>query len=90
MILTKISPGLKRIIIADDPEVCGKTLGVAIAIYNSYELAKVALNSLQGAPILANKLAIAWKDPFFDVIAELCSETRTIFIKNISTQTTVP
>jgi len=33
LILNKVTPNLRRIIIADDPEVPGKSMGVAVATY---------------------------------------------------------
>ena len=38
---------------------------------------------------MKNKVAALWKEPNFDIITELSSETRTIYIKNISPNTTV-
>lgn len=38
IILNQHTPGfLKRVIIADNPEIIGETMGVAVAIYQSYE-----------------------------------------------------
>jgi hypothetical protein len=37
LILNNITPGLKRIIIADDADLEGRTKNMALAVYNNYE-----------------------------------------------------
>lgn len=71
-------------------QVPGKTLGVAVASYNFYEDALNALAKLNNLDVLGRKLNCSWKDPNFDIVTELSFETRVLYIKNISTQTTVP
>lgn len=47
-------------------------MGVAIAIYNSYELALKAMKALkQLGELFKNKIEVCWKEPDFDVIKEL-------------------
>lgn len=50
----------------------------------------MAISKLNNLDVLGRKLSCSWKDPNFDIIAELSFETRVLYIKNISSQTTVP
>lgn len=96
LILNKATPNLKRVVIADDSEVGsphkipGKTLGVAVASYHTYDDALNAIGKLNNLDVLGKKLSCSWKDPNFDIITELSFETRVLYIKNLSSQTTVP
>ena len=68
----------------------GKSLGVAVATYHTYEHAVTALTKLNGAKLVNTELSVSWKDPNFDIINELSFETRVLLVKNLSTKTTVP
>jgi len=63
---------------------------VAVASYHTYEDADRAISKLNNLDVLGKKLTCSWKDPNFDIITELSFETRVLYIKNISSQTTVP
>lgn len=65
-------------------------MGVAVATFNAHEDALVAIGRLNGLDVLGRKLTCGWKDPHLDIITELSFETRVLYIKNISSQTTVP
>lgn len=45
---------------------------------------------LNNLDVLGRKLSCSWKDPNFDIITELSFEARVLYIKNLSSQTTVP
>jgi hypothetical protein len=49
---TQTPEGLKRVIIIDDPEISGKTMGVAIVNFVTYENAAKAHEILQSAEIM--------------------------------------
>ena len=88
LLLNKLTPNLRRIIIADDTEICGKTLNLAVAIYTNYEAAKDAFEILTlNNKIMQNTIQVAWKEPAYDIISELAMETKTIYIKNMSFST---
>lgn len=89
LILNKSTPSLRRIIVADDPEVCGKTKNLAVAIFEKHENAREAMEILKTTQVMGHNVKTVWKDPNFDVIAELARDTRTIYIKNISYSTSI-
>jgi len=68
----------------------GKSLGVAVATYHSHESAADAVEKLNNLAILGKTTSACWKDPNFDIIQELAFETRVLYAKNLSNQTTVP
>ncbi|EAS04362.2 RNA recognition motif protein (macronuclear) [Tetrahymena thermophila SB210] len=88
-ILNELTPNsLKRIIIADNPEVVGETVGVAVAIYQNYELALKAIKALkQQGELFKCKIDVCWKEPDFDIIKELSMQTKVLCVKNISSCT---
>lgn len=61
-----------------------------MASYHTYEDADKAIGRLNNLDVLGRKLNCSWKDPNFDIITELSFETRVLYVKNISSQTTVP
>lgn len=63
---------------------------MAVASYHTYEDAYNAIMKLNNLDVLGRKLSCSWKDPNFDIITELSFETRVLYVKNISSQTTVP
>jgi RNA recognition motif. (a.k.a. RRM, RBD, or RNP domain) len=68
----------------------GKSQGVAVATYHTYDSAVQAVGKLNGIKLMNTELTASWKDPNFDIINELSYETRVLLVKNISYKTTVP
>ena len=88
--LSPSCPNLKRIIIADDPDNYGRTMNVAIAQFLDYQGASNALARIRnGMTVVDSKIQASWNDPTCDVLAELALETRCIYIKNLSFNTSV-
>ena len=68
-ILHKYSQGLKRVIIADDSEISGKTLNTLVAVYIDHESAKQGYNALLANPVVfSNPVSVCWKEPSYDII----------------------
>jgi len=90
LILLRLTPGLKRIIIPENSEVPGRIMGLIIANYISHDHALHALEALKKTNnIFQKKVNACWKEPFTDVLGELSLETRTLYIKNIGFNVTV-
>jgi len=88
LLLHKITPGLRRITIADDPEVCGKTLNLAVVNYMSHEYTRQAFEKFKvQTQILGKTISAVWREPNFDILHELALETKVVYIKNISANT---
>lgn len=85
LILLRLTPGLKRIIIPENSDTIGETFGMAIAHYITHEHASHALESLEKCNnIFQRKVQACWKEPYMDFLSDLSKETRTIYIKNLS------
>lgn len=90
LILSKATNNLKRVIIADDPEVPGKSLGIAVVQYQSHEDCSSAQQIFSdNFTIMDKTVKSCWKDPNYDIITELSYETRVIEIWPLSYHTTV-
>ncbi len=84
--------GLRRILLADEPSIRGLTQGIAVVTYKSHESARTTLELLKTAhnnEILGKKVSPSWKEPNYDVIAELALETRVLYVKKLSKDTTI-
>lgn len=90
LILLRLTPGLKRIIVPENPENPGRTYGIILANYLSHEYAAHGLEALKKTNnIFQKKVSACWKEPFTDVLGELSLETPTIYIKNLSFNVTM-
>ena len=90
LILLRLTPGLKRIIVPENSEVPGRTLTIIIANYISHDHALYALEALKKTNnIFQKKVSACWKEPFTDVLGDISLETRTVYIKNIAFNVTV-
>ena len=84
LILLRLTPGLKRIIVPENAETPGRTLTVIIANYITYEHALHALEALKKTNnIFQKKVDACWKEPFTDILGELSFDTRAIYVKNL-------
>lgn len=85
LILLRLTPGLKRIIVPEDSENIGQTFGMLIAHYISHDHAANAIESLKkNNNIFQKKVSACWKEPYMDFLSDLSKETRVIYIKNIA------
>ena len=90
LILLRLTPGLKRIILPENAEEPGRIMGLIIANYVSHDHAVHALDSLRKTNnIFQKKVNACWKEPFTDVLGELSVESRALYIKNIGFNVTV-
>ena len=84
-LVAKATPNLKRIILADDPNAYGRTINIAVANYLDHYSARVALDKFRGnVVIFDSKVQAVWKEPAYDVISELSTETPCVYIKNLA------
>jgi len=88
LILNKVTTNIKRIVIADDPEVPGKSMGVAVATYLTHNDAYGAISELSKMNVNDRNIRATLKDPNFDIIHELSFETRVLHVSPLSFQTT--